>query len=539
MKNARKFLSFILGASAVAFAQQAPVVYHPVAQPSGEAVATAPSAAPSAAPEQAPVAPTPVAQAAPEPAPSLDALVASDSTASVSSVEAAPVSESVSADTASFVSWSDAETAWGQDSVPATESAAVDSANVQSVAVAPVIAVDTVSLKKDSAAAAPVVIVQVPVTKIDSSSMEANAPQSPLDRVLHGNAYNPVANEAAAPTVGGEMVIPHRMFSRHFAYFEPVDQEGVVAFGEWMTYFFAFDNNKDLALVTAGLAFSRFGLMVQGAVGKNWSYVDNDDSGAEETVKETDAGTAIGGTLSARLGGLDFAIKGSYEHPEGESAVYGGDVETETDNWSAGGKFLVSHSESSFSWTFGVGVYRYNARNNITEKSVFERGGRYYVETSKARITDSTARVEVTPELNVGGAILTHERARVFLGLNMMVPMIAYDRIKGVCSRHNEYAFVATPNILGEVRLGQYVMAFGSASHQWDVFRYKDTYIDDESTKKLDISSGITTANIGMRLEYEMAALEVAFTKQFLSNPFGSFSHTDEVMTSIGMFINF
>ena len=451
-------------------------------------------------------------------------------------MEPVPVSETVSADSAS-VSWSDAETAWGQaDTANAAERAAASDSS--SITVLPVVAAEPVPQNKDSVAAPPVVIVQVPV-KMDSSTQEQKTSARPLDKVLHGNAYNPVSNEAAAATVESEMVIPHRMFSRHFAYFEPVDQEGVVAFGESMTYFFAFDNNKDLALVTAGLALSRFGLMVQGAVGKNWSYVDNDDSGAEETIKETDAGTAIGGTLSARLGGLDFAIKGSYEHPEGETAVYGGNIETETDNWIAGGKILVSSSETNFSWTFGVGVYRYNVKNNVTEKNVFERGGKYYVETLSEHMTDTTARIEVVPELNVGGAILTHERARVFLGLNMMVPMVAYDRIKGVCSRHNEYAFVATPNILGEVRLGEYVMAFGSASHQWDVFRYKDTYIDDESTKKLDISSGVTTANIGMRLEYEMAALEVAFTKQFLSNPFGSFSHTDEVMTSIGMFINF
>jgi hypothetical protein len=55
----------------------------------------------------------------------------------------------------------------------------------------------------------------------------------------------------------------------------------------------------------------------------------------------------------------------------------------------------------------------------------------------------------------------------------------------------------------------------------------------------VDISSGFTTANIGFRLEYELAALELAFTKQFLSNPFGSFSTTEEMATSIGMFINF
>ena len=125
------------------------------------------------------------------------------------------------------------------------------------------------------------------------------------------------------------------------------------------------------------------------------------------------------------------------------------------------------------------------------------------------------------------------------MGLNMAVPLIAYDRIRNICSRHNEYAFVATPNILGQVNLGSYVMVFGSASHQWDIFRYTDSYINDVSTKTMDISSGMTTANIGLRFDYEMAAVEMVLTRKFVQNPFGAFSNTDEIATSIGMFINF
>lgn len=414
----------------------------------------------------------------------------------------------------------------------------------QNVAAAP----DTVQPAKPNmdslfaAAAVPVATMDTaevvdPVAKQQVSEQTA-IPASPLDKILHGNSYNPVANEAAAATVGGEMSMPHKMFNRRFAYFEPVDQEGVVSFGQSMTFFFAFDNNSDLALVTAGLAKESFGFMLQGAVSKKWSYVDDDDTGAEETVKGTAAGSAIGGTVSARFAGLDMALRVAYDQPEGEASVLGGDVEVESDIWNLGGKFIIS-SPGRISWSAGLSVYRYNSKNKITEKSVFEQGGRYYLATTTAHMTDSTARVEVVPEFNFGGAILANEKARVYMGLNMAAPLASYDRIKNVCSRHNEYALMATPNILGEVMLGSHLVAYGSASHQWDVFRYRDSYINDVSTKSMDISSGVTTANVGMRLDYEMAALEVAFTKQFLSNPFGAFSSTDEVMTSIGMFINF
>ena len=417
------------------------------------------------------------------------------------------------------------------DSVKTEEVVAVaapDTAKPQVDSIAPV---DTLPL---------VAAVDTPAVKVDTvPAAKANEPvASPLDNILHGNSYNPVANEAAAATVGGEMSIPHKMFNRRFAYFEPVEQEGVVSFGQNMTYFFAFNNNNDLALVTAGLAKENFGVMLQAAVGKKWSYVDDDNTGAEETVKTTAAGSALGGTVSARLAGLDMALRLAYEHPEGEGSITGSNTEIESDAWNLGGRFMVS-KPGRISWSAGLSVFRYNSKSTVTEKSIFEQGGKYYLATTKAHTTDSTTRVEVVPEFNFGGAILSHEKARVFMGLNMTAPMASYDRIKKVCSRHNEYALVATPNILGEVMLGSHVVAYGSASHQWDLFRYRDSYINNESTKSMDISSGVTTANVGMRLEYEMAALEVAFTKQFLSNPFGAFSSTDEVMTSIGMFINF
>jgi hypothetical protein len=219
--------------------------------------------------------------------------------------------------------------------------------------------------------------------------------------------------------------------------------------------------------------------------------------------------------------------------------VHGGDVETDSDIWNLGGKFLISRTGTSVTWTAGVGVVRYNSKSKVSERSLFEQGGKYFIATSTTHTTDSTARIEVIPEFNIGWAVLRHEKGRVFMGMNTMVPLIAYDRIKNVCSRHNEYALTVTPNILGEAMLGKYVVVFGSASHQWDVVRYRDSYINEVSTKTMDISSGITTANVGLRLEYELAAIEMAFTKQFISNPFGAFSTTDEMATSIGMFINF
>lgn len=493
---------------------------------------------------QEPVFPAPEPQPASQDFQTLQEPAAADSTAQPAdsaAVVQAPADSAASAAVETAVADSvpaDSETVAASVVPDSAATAPVDTAKADTVAAAPdtTVKADTVAAKPDTTAPAVVAVAEAPV---DTAKPEEKVVESPLDKILHGNAYNLVANEAAAATVASEMAIPHKMVNRNFAYFEPVDEEGVVSFGQNMTYFFAFDNSNSLALVSAGLAMNRFGVLLQAAVAKRWSYIDDDKSGAEETVKDTEAGTAVGGTVSAKLAGLDFAIKLAYEHPESEISIQGGDVENEADIWNLGGKFLISRAGKSVSWTAGVGIVRYNSKNTKTERSIFEQNGKYYIATATTHTTDSTARVEVVPEFNIGWAVLKKERGRVFMGVNTEIPLMAFDRIERVCSRHNEYALTVTPNILGEVMLGKYLVAFGSASHQWDLIRYRDSYINDVSTKTMDITSGITTANIGMRLEYEMAALEMAFTKKFLSNPFGSFSTTEEMATSIGMFINF
>lgn len=519
MKIASKVLFLAFGISIAAWAQQptatefqvetpvaAPAVADSMAQPTDTTQFVQPVA-------DSAITATPAEVAATDSVPADSQAVATDSAAVVDTTAAAP------ADTAK------------PDTVAAVAPDTTARDTVQPVAEQP---------KADSAIAPATVALAPADTSATAKPVETEPEiETPLSKILHGNAYNLVGNEAAAATVAGELGMPHHMANRNFAYFEPIDEEGVVSFGKGTTFFFAFNNSEELALVSAGLAREKFGVLLQGAIGKRWSYVDNDNDGSEETIKETTAGTALGATVSAKLAGLDLAIRGVYLHPQSEGSIHNGDVEKDSENWNLGGAFAVSKAGKRVSWTAAIGVQRYNSKFTTVERSIIERDGRHFLATSTTHMTDSTARVEVVPEFNIGWAVLRHEKGRVFIGLNTMAPLATYDRIVNVCSRHNEYALVTTPNILGEVMLGKYVVAFGSASHQWDLVRYRDSYMREVATKTVDISSGFTTANIGFRLEYELAALELAFTKQFLSNPFGSFSTTDEMATSIGMFINF
>ena len=523
MKISSKVLSLAFGISIAAWAQQPASPDFQVASSEATPAAADPLAQPADTTQMVQQAPDTAVTAAPAEVAVTDSVPANSAPVDSQAV----ATDSAAVDTTANVAAAPADTTKRDTVAAVPDTTARDT--VQPVAEQP---------KVDSAAFVPATVAVAPA---DTAKPVETVPEieSPLDKILHGNAYNLVGNEAAAATVAGEMAIPHHMVNRNFAYFEPVDEEGVVSFGKGTTFFFAFNNSDDLALVSAGLARESFGILLQGAVGKQWRYVDDDKTGSEETVKGTSAGTALGGTVSAKLAGLDFAIRGVYHHPESDGSIHSGEVEKESENWNLGGAFSVSKAGKKVSWTAAVGVQRYNSKYTTTEKSIIEREGKRFLATSTTHMTDSTARVEVVPEFNIGWAILRHEKGRVFIGLNTMAPLATYDRIVDVCSRHNEYALVTTPNILGEVMLGKYVVAFGSASHQWDLVRYRDSYIRDVSTKTVDISSGFTTANIGFRLEYELAALELAFTKQFLSNPFGSFSTTEEMATSIGMFINF
>ena len=57
--------------------------------------------------------------------------------------------------------------------------------------------------------------------------------------------------------------------------------------------------------------------------------------------------------------------------------------------------------------------------------------------------------------------------------------------------------------------------------------------------KEIATVSGATTVNMGARFEYGPAAIEMGFEKSFMGNPFGAFSTTDGIVSSLGAFIYF
>lgn len=359
-----------------------------------------------------------------------------------------------------------------------------------------------------------------------------------LDGILHGNAYNTVGNEAAGATIDGDMAFPHKMHGHKLVYFEPINQKATVSFGETTTYYLAFDNTEKLGLLTAGVAFDKFGFAIDGAMGKTWEY-DSFADGSEKTVKTTVGGTMAGAAASMAAGPVDIVLRGHYINPDDIAYVDEPNKEEESQIWDATGSLAVSYGGEAISWTFGVDFLRHDAKNKIKESTLQVIDGKNFLVTTKSTVSDTSSRIEVVPSFSVGGAVLEAENARVYLGLNTYFPLAQYDEIEGVVEKHKEAAAYLSPNIFGEIMLGKYVMAFGGANYEWKAASFRQHTFAGDDQKDVESNTGTANVNLGARFQYDRAALEMSFTQQFLQNPFGSFSSTDEIAVNIGAFINF
>ncbi|WP_407446461.1 hypothetical protein [Fibrobacter sp.] len=519
----KHLLLIALGLAASVQAQNAPAsaAAAPAAQP---APAVAPAPAPATAPvaEPAPAAAPTDSVAVAEPAPAADSTVA-DSTA-------APAADQVATDSTATPAPADSAVAVAEPA-PAADSTVAEpapAAPADSAVTAPeqVAVVDSAKAVTDSVAT--------------DTSKVAKAPVNKLGDILHGNAYNTVGNEAAASTIGGNVGFPHFMFGSKLAYFDPVEQQGVVAFGDSWTYFLSFDNNDeaDMGLLTAGIAFQKFGASLDYSLGKAWRWTDHAD-GTDETEKSSTAGSVVGANFSLNVGSFDILLSGHYATPYGNHFLDQPNSEIEDDAWAAQGYLGVSYSGDVYYWTLGVEGVRneYKHKTSVSELQV--KDGKNYLVTTKTTLSDTLANVSIIPMFTLGAAVLSSENANVYLGLNTFLPMYNYDNIEGISDRHQDAQLVFEPNILGEVQLSKYFMAFGGAKYTWTAAEYSDRELGGEKTKNISTIANGTTVNMGARFDYGPAAVELAFTKQFLANPFSGFAEKDAIVTSLGAFIFF
>lgn len=345
-------------------------------------------------------------------------------------------------------------------------------------------------------------------------------PKTPFT-VLHGNAYNRVANEAAGDNV--DALLNKRLTKlayQKFFYIEPTGEKGVVSLGG---FFGAMDISGELGRATAGYATPGFAIEARLGLGQ----IKTEAKGAD--IKETVEGDDWGLTLSKTLGGYVVTLSGdwiTFAKETNVDPVRGPKTEQRYRDLDASLIVTDGPSARKHFWSAGVAFNRH--------EDELESGG--------TLIGDSlTSNFTVVPLFNYGTPVLRANYANVYMGLNASVPVTVYDKADMRDSTSGKYKEASlwtvgvnlAPNILGEVLLTESLMLFGEASYTWEAFRYVDNQTPYADVKVKRSVADKVEATMGLRYQYkDWAACEFAFGDSF-------FTDTKSIFNGEGVFVSF
>lgn len=404
------------------------------------------------------------------------------------------------------------------EAAPAAEQAPAQEAPVAEAAPAPV--AEVAAAPAPAPAAAP-----APAEAAPAADQAANA-----DRfgVLHGNSYNSVGNEAGASTMSSNLSVPVRMFGSKLFYIEPTLKTGVVSFGsETTTFFVGFDDSEDLGLLTAGFATKNFGISIDASLGKTFTSIDDND---DTMNSDTDAGDNIGVKAGFNLGAFELGLQANWLTIKDESDKSTKDLEYDEDYYDLAANVNLSNGPSGKNWFWSVGLdfLRHNLEQTTSPKKGKER-----------TVTDEDSFLGFAPYFNIGGTILQASNARVLIGLNSSVPVRIFDEIEGERSSKFDVSLQTAPNILGELALTEHWIINAGVTHTWDLVTFSSEKEDGEDkVTMLDFRSGTTSAQAGVRFQYNNYVLEASIANGFYSNPLCGFAG-NAMIASIGGYIFF
>lgn len=352
------------------------------------------------------------------------------------------------------------------------------------------------------------------------AAVRQGPPKTPFT-MLHGNAYNRVENEAAPDNVN--YLLNKRltkMAFNKFFYVEPSGEMGAFSLG---SFFGAMDISGELGRATAGYATPGFAIEARLGLGQ----IKRDVKGAE--IKETVEGDDWGLTLSKTLGGVVVTLAGdwtTYARETNVEPTKGPKTEQRYRDIDASLIVTDGPSASKHFWSAGVAFNRH--------EDELERGG--------SLIGDSlTSRVSIVPVFNYGTPALRASYANVYMGVNAAVPTTIYDKLDmhDTTSENKIEASLFTtmltlsPNILGEVLLGESLLLFGEVSYTWKAFRYLNKDAPGEKVTLKESLADKVEASMGLRYQYkDWAACEFAFGDSF-------FTDTKSIFNGEGVFVSF
>lgn len=348
-------------------------------------------------------------------------------------------------------------------------------------------------------------------------------PKTPFT-VIHGSAYNTVLNEAAADNV--DILLERRLtklYGQKFFYIEPAGERGVVSLGN---FFGAMDISGDIGRALIGYTNGSFGAEIRAGVGKR--YYENDNVEQKVSFKGNDFGV----TLSKMFGGYVLTLGGdlvtiSQETDTDPKAPKAPKTEENYRDITATLVLTDGPSARTHFWSAGVNFTRHENEQEVAK-------------TLKNDNPDSY--IGIVPFFNYGTPALQSEHARLMLGLNTAVPVIIQDEymvrdtVSGAEAKKNmtHVGLTLTPNVVGEVLLGESFMLFGEAAYQWEAFSYtKGENVEAGDYKVLESVADKVQATVGLRYQYkDWAACEFAFGDKF-------FTDTKSIFNGEGVFVSF
>lgn len=382
--------------------------------------------------------------------------------------------------------------------------------------------------------------IAVPAPKVEVPSApapaETAAPQSSGDLmskldVLRGNSYNSVGNELAATTVGEQLSYPYMMAIGQFLYVEPTNNMGYVAFNKGLTFYGGFDNSLGtVGLLTVGVATPSFGIGVDIGLSKNF-LTEKPEGGDEQKTTLINIGDDIGLTFAMPVGSYAFSIRANWLTTGDEETI---DDAVENNLWrlSLSGAVTNSPSASTFGWSLGAQILR----NEETQE--LKAGGK------TTSITSPNSRIEIDPYFNFALQVLANNMARVMIGSNNMLAIQMFDKgdaaDKETFKEHMEFGFQVTPNIWADVAITENWLAFGGLSHNILLFGYENVkYGDDTEATLMQLHSSETKAQLGLRFQWKMLAIEASLEDVIYKKTFAAAFNGEDIVANMGFFLNF
>ena len=286
------------------------------------------------------------------------------------------------------------------------------------------------------------------------------------------------------------------------------------------------DISGDVGRATLGYTNGSFGAEIRAGVGKR--YFDNDN--VEQKVSYN--GNDFGLTLSQMLGGYVLTLGGDWitvaeETDTDPKAKRAPTTEERYRDLTATLVLTDGPSARKHFWSAGV-----NFTRHVNEMEV----------AGSLKNENPDSYISVVPFFNYGTPALQSEHARLMLGLNTAVPTVIQDEYivrdttSGASAKKNmtHVGLSLTPNVVGEVLLGESVMLFGEAAYQWEAVSYtKGENVDAGDYKVLESVADKVQATVGFRYQYkDWAACEFAFGDKF-------FTDTKSIFNGEGVFVSF